>query len=125
MDSTSKYCLITGASRGLGKVLAGHFWKQGWSLIMLARGQHALVEVFHFLGERAGQSLHMIVADLAQPRESERVVETAKSLVPRLDALINNAGIQGAVGRAWKNDWDEWLETVRVNLLAPRWGFVA
>lgn len=119
MDSANKYCLITGASRGLGKVLAGHFWKQGWSLILLARGKQVLVEVVRFLGERVGQSLHTIVADLAQPGEVERVVEIAKSLVPKLDALINNAGIQGAIGPVWENDWDEWLETVRVDLLAP------
>ena len=29
-----RYCLITGASRGLGKALAEHFWQQGWSLIL-------------------------------------------------------------------------------------------
>jgi NAD(P)-dependent dehydrogenase (short-subunit alcohol dehydrogenase family) len=119
MDSANKYCLITGASRGLGKALAEHFWQQGWSLILLARGQQVLSEVVRALGERAGQSLHTIVADLARQEEIERVGETAKSLVPRLDALINNAGILGAVGPTWENDWNDWLETLRVDLLAP------
>jgi NAD(P)-dependent dehydrogenase (short-subunit alcohol dehydrogenase family) len=119
MDSANKYCLITGSSRGLGKTLAEHFWQRGWSLILLARGQQVLNEVVRSLGERAGQSLHTIVADLARPEEIERVGETAKSLVPRLDALINNAGIQGAVGPTWENDWNEWLDTLRVDLLAP------
>ena len=114
-----RYCLITGASRGLGKALAEHFWQQGWSLILLARGQPVLREVLRALGKRAGQSLHMIIADLARPEEIERVGETAKSLVPRLDALINNAGIQGAVGPTWENDWNEWLDTLRIDLLAP------
>lgn len=114
-----RYCLITGTSRGLGKVLAEHFWQQGWSLILLARGQHALNEVVRSLGERAGQSLHTIVADLARPGEIQRIAETAKSLVPRLDTLINNAGIQGAVGPLWENDWDEWLDILQVDLLAP------
>lgn len=114
-----RYCLITGASRGLGKALAEHFWQQGWSLILLARGQPVLSEVLRALGKRAGQSLHMIIADLARPEEIERVGETAKSLVPRLDALINNAGIQGAVGPTWENDWNEWLDTLRIDLLAP------
>lgn len=119
MDSANKYCLITGSSRGLGKALAEHFWQRGWSLILLARGQQDLSEVVRSLDERAGQSLHTIVADLARPEEIERVGETAKSLVPRLDTLINNAGIQGAVGPVWENDWGEWLETLQVDLLAP------
>lgn len=118
-SETKKTCLITGASRGLGKVLAGHFWHRGWSLILLARRQQVLSEVVRSLGEREGQSLHMIVADLAAPGEIERIVETAKSLVPRLAALINNAGIQGAVGPIWENEWNEWLKTIQVDLLAP------
>jgi NAD(P)-dependent dehydrogenase (short-subunit alcohol dehydrogenase family) len=114
-----RYCLITGASRGLGKVLAKHFWQRGWNLILLARSQQVLSEVVHSLGERSRQSLHAIVANLAHPEEIERVVETAKSLVPRLDTLINNAGIQGSVGPVWENDWKEWLETLHVDLIAP------
>ncbi len=114
-----RYCLITGASRGLGQMLAEHFWNQGWSLILLARGQQALNDVVMSLQERAGQSVHMIVADLADPTEIEQIVKTAVSLFPRLDALINNAGIQGAVGPLWENDWDEWQDTLQVNLLAP------
>lgn len=117
--SQKKYCLITGATRGLGKALAEHFWQQGWSLVLVARKQQALNEVVRFLGDRDSQSLHTIVADLAHPGEVERIVETAKSLVPRLDALINNAGIQGAVGPLWENEWNEWLATIKVDLLAP------
>ena len=118
-SETEKICLITGASRGLGKALAEHFWQKGWSLILLARGQLPLNEVVRSLGERTGQSLHTIVADLAHQGEVERIVETAKSLLPRLDTLINNAGIQGAVGPIWENEWNEWLETIQVDLLAP------
>ena len=114
-----RYCLITGASRGLGKTLAEHFWRQGWSLILLARGQQSLSEVVYSLGSRAGQSLYTIVADFVRAGEVERVVETTKSLIPRLDTLINNAGIQGSVGPTWENDWNEWLDTLRIDLLAP------
>ena len=71
------------------------------------------------MGARADQSLHTIVADLVRPGEVERIVETARSLVPRLDTLINNAGIQGPIGPVWANEWDEWLATLQVDLLAP------
>jgi NAD(P)-dependent dehydrogenase (short-subunit alcohol dehydrogenase family) len=118
-ERQEKICLITGASRGLGKALAEHFWRRRWNLVLVARKQQALDEVACFLGEKSDQTVHTIVADLAQPNQIEQLVETAKSLVPRLDALINNAGIQGAVGPVWKNDWDAWLETLQVDLLAP------
>lgn len=117
--SQKRYCLITGASRGLGKAIAKYFWQQGWSLILLARDHHALNEVVRTLGEREGQSVSTLGADLSRPEEIERIVEAAKSLTPRLDALINNAGIQGAVGPVWENNWQQWLETLQVDLLAP------
>ncbi len=114
-----RYCLITGASRGLGQVFAKCFWDLGWSLILVARGQQALNDVVMTLQQRADQRVHIIVADLADPTKIERIAKTAISLFPRLDALINNAGIQGPVGPLWENDWDEWQDTIQVNLLAP------
>jgi NAD(P)-dependent dehydrogenase (short-subunit alcohol dehydrogenase family) len=117
--SEKRYCMITGASRGLGKVLVDHFWQLGWSLILLARNQQALNEVRLSLDERSGQSVHVIVADLACLGEIHLFVEMAKSMFPRLDALINNAGIQGSVGPLWKNNREEWFGTLNVDLLAP------
>lgn len=113
------YCLITGATRGLGKVLAGHFWQHGWSLILSARDQNVLNQVTSALGDRQGQSLNTIAGDLAYPDEVERIVKTAKSMFPRLDVLINNAGIQGTIGPLWENKWEDWQKTIQVNLLAP------
>ncbi len=114
-----RFCLITGASRGLGRVLAGHFWQQGWSLILVARSERGLAEVISSLGTRGDQSAYAIPGDLAHPEEVRRVVEEAQAHSRRLDALINNAAIQGAVGPLWKVDWTEWAGTLQVDLLAP------
>lgn len=114
-----RYCLITGASRGLGRALAHKFWRQGWNLVLLARDEEALGEVVSAVGAQAGQSLQVLAADLGRPGEVERVVDVTRSLVPRLDALINNAGIQGPIGPVWANGWDEWLDALQVDLLAP------
>lgn len=112
-------CLITGASRGLGRVLSQYFWHQGWNLILVARNKQGLIEIIRSLGERKDQSADAIVADLTDPGGAVRVIEEARSLVQTLDVLINNAAIQGAVGSLWENDWDKWLETLQVDLLAP------
>src|SRR6185503_10747901 len=36
-----------------------------------------------------------------------------------LHILVNNAALVGPIGPAWENDWDDWQQTLRVNLLAP------
>lgn len=114
-----RYCLITGASRGLGRALAEQFWRQGWTLVLLARDQHALSGAADALGSGTDQSLHTVVADLVRPGEADRILESTRSLIPRLDCLINNAAVQGPVGPLWANPWDEWLDALRVDLLAP------
>lgn len=78
-----------------------------------------LMEVIESLGAKPGQSVHMVVADVTQEEEIGKLGPAIQSLVPRLDIAINNAGIQGAIGPAWENDWAEWLDTLRTNLLAP------
>ena len=117
--SEERFCLITGASRGLGRYLAERFWDWNWSLVLLARSRPALVELTGSLGARQGQSKHMIVADLTHEDQIGQLDHVLRSLVPRLDVVINNAGIQGSIGPAWENDWDEWMDTLRTNLLAP------
>lgn len=114
-----KICLITGASRGLGRALAEYFWHQGWGLVLTARKEKALNELASSLARGPTRTLHTIAADLEQPDQVERIVEIAKSVVPRLDALINNAGTQGTVGPLWQNDWKAWRETLQVDLFAP------
>ncbi len=119
MKKNSNYCLITGASRGLGKVLAEHFWDQGWNLILLARDQQALNAISHNLGKRPNQNVHTVVADLSQLGEVKRIASQIELLAPEIDTLINNAGTQGPIGPSWENDWAEWQKTLQVNLIAP------
>jgi 3-oxoacyl-[acyl-carrier protein] reductase len=115
----SRYCLITGASRGLGRELAEAFWAAGWSLILVARSRDGLAEVAAQLGVREAQSVNTICADLNDIAEVERIVVAAKTMAPRLEMLINNAAIQGPIGPLWENDWALWEATIRINLLAP------
>jgi len=119
MDSNHPYCLITGASRGLGSALAKSFWANGWSLILVGRSQADLQGVVEAMGERPGQKAHVFEQDLSAPDAAVNIVGAAKQVTPTLDALINNAAIQGAVGSLWINDWSEWEATIRVDLLAP------
>ena len=91
-----RFCLITGASRGLGRFLAERFWNWNWSLVLLARSRPALMEVIESLGARDGQSVHMIVADLTHEAEIGQLGHVIRSLVPRLDVVINNRSVRRA-----------------------------
>jgi NAD(P)-dependent dehydrogenase (short-subunit alcohol dehydrogenase family) len=115
----TKTCLITGASRGLGKALTHYFWQQGWSLILISKQNDALQKVAHSLKKQNNQSVHVIRADLSKSDEINHIVATAQAAFPKLDLLINNAAIQGPIGPLFENDASKWKETIQINLLAP------
>jgi 3-oxoacyl-[acyl-carrier protein] reductase len=115
----NRNCLITGATRGLGDVLTRAFWEAGANLILVARRALDLDRLINSLGERAGQEVTALPADLADPAAGPRIVGLIQAKISRLDVLINNAAVQGPVGPLWENDWNEWLKTFQVDLLSP------
>ena len=114
-----RYCLITGSTGGLGAALTRAFWEGGAHLLLVARNAADLDRQASSLESRPGQLALRFAADLAQPEEVQRLGESLRSQVPRLDVLINNAAIQGPIGPLWRNEWHSWLAAVQVDLLAP------
>lgn len=111
--------LITGATRGLGAVLASAFWAAGAHIAAVARSKESLIRLMHGLPATDGQEFVPIAVDLAEPEAPSQVEQAIVEKWNGLDILINNAGIQGPVGPLETNSWPGWEETLRVDLLAP------
>jgi NAD(P)-dependent dehydrogenase (short-subunit alcohol dehydrogenase family) len=87
-----KTALITGASRGLGLALAQGLARRGWQLIIDARGEAALTEVYHELSELT--QVTAVAGDVNDKAHRRALVAAARAL-GGLDAVVNNAGILG------------------------------
>jgi NAD(P)-dependent dehydrogenase (short-subunit alcohol dehydrogenase family) len=83
--------LITGASRGLGLVLARRFAAEGAHVAILARGGAALADAAQEL-RASGADIDAFEADISKPAEAERAVHRLISRWGRIDVLVNNAG---------------------------------
>jgi 3-oxoacyl-[acyl-carrier protein] reductase len=116
---SKSWVVITGASRGLGAYLANSFWGVGWNIALVARDHAALSQVCKDLPLRPDQSAVIFQCDLAQPAEVTALVKKITGQLPRLDALINNAGIHGPIGPLVENNLTFWNEAFQVNLMAP------
>jgi NAD(P)-dependent dehydrogenase (short-subunit alcohol dehydrogenase family) len=95
-DGKGRTALITGATDGVGRVVACELAKQGWRVLVHGRDRRrgeALVREI----EQAGGSATFLAADLASLAEVRRLADAVKQQTDRLDLLINNAGI-GSVG---------------------------
>ena len=115
-----RVAVITGASRGLGLAVAGEYVAAGASVVLCARDavrlDAARIQVAGFCTEN--QQVLALPADVAVPGDAARLVAATRAAFPRLHILVNNAAVQGPVGRVWECDPAEWEHTFRVNLLS-------
>lgn len=91
-EFTDLGCLVTGASAGIGREIAGLLADEGARLVVTARRQDRLVELCEDLSRRGAKEAHLVVADLAEPDGVERVIEAAEAALGHVDVLVNNAG---------------------------------
>lgn len=111
-DLAGRRVVITGAGRGLGRVLAGAFDAAGARLGLVARSAAALEEV-------AGTLRHAPLVCPGDVRDEKFNDEVAGGMVERfggVDAWICNAGVSPVVKPVAETTPDAWREIVDVNL---------
>jgi len=109
--------LITGANRGLGLTFAKQYAAAGWRVYAGCRAPDEADTLNAVAATTAGQvSVHGLdIGDGA----SVAALATELKGAP-LDVLLNNAGIYlGEKEGFGETDYDDWLETLRINTLAP------
>ena len=91
MKLEGKTAIVTGASQGLGKIIAAEFLAAGADVVMCARDEQLLERVHAELtGEcgNRGQRLSYVKADVSQREDVERLVDFALSREGKLDILV-------------------------------------
>lgn len=88
-----KVALITGASQGIGKVVAGALAREGMHLILAARSVDKLEAVATEL-RKSGVRVLTVQTDVSKREELERLVATSVAEFGAIDVLVNNAGIE-------------------------------
>jgi 3-oxoacyl-[acyl-carrier protein] reductase len=109
--------IVTGASRGLGRLITIELANAGTDVLMVGRDEHALAQTAEAASEIAA-SLHPFVCDLSRPDAAETVILAARQL-GEVDILINNAAIQGPIGSLWEIDFAAFEATMRIDFLLP------
>jgi short-subunit dehydrogenase len=114
----NKTAVVTGATKGLGRAIAEIFAENGFDLCVCARTEADLEAMQADWQERFPQSkLRAFPADLGKKSEVLEFVTFVKKTCPRLDVLVNNAGIYLPGGVA--DEPEGTLETLlEINLLS-------
>jgi uncharacterized oxidoreductase len=103
VDPAHAYVLITGGSNGIGRCLATRFLAAGSRVLVTGRSPEKLEEAAREL-----PGLLTFVNDIGKAAEREALAGHVQSIMPGLNVLINNAGIQRRVPLA--TDEAPWAE---------------
>jgi NAD(P)-dependent dehydrogenase (short-subunit alcohol dehydrogenase family) len=104
-----KRCLVTGASRGIGRASAELLAAEGARLLLVARDGEALAAA-------APAGAELLADDVTEPDAGERIVAACVQRLGGIDALVNNAGTSfvKALDELSEDDWErQWQLNVR------------
>jgi NAD(P)-dependent dehydrogenase (short-subunit alcohol dehydrogenase family) len=85
--------LITGATDGLGRHLAGQLARSGARVMVHGRDADRARRVRDELDGAASGRAEVVLADLADLRQVDRLADAVRERFDRLDVLVNNAGV--------------------------------
>jgi len=110
-----KVAIITGGGTGIGAAIARRFVAEGAKVCIAGRRENVLEQVVASLP--SGSAI-MCQGDVSEPKDIDRIIETAISFGKGINILVNNAGI-GTDGSITDANLDEWRKTLEVNLIGP------
>jgi 3-oxoacyl-[acyl-carrier protein] reductase len=106
--------IVTGASRGIGRVIANLFAKEGANVVLVARDEDQLKTLKASIQENGGNAI-FVQADVSNPKDMERMVDQTLSQYKRIDILCHNAGIYPHA-RLENMTLEQWEMVINVNL---------
>jgi len=112
-----KIAVVTGSSRGIGKVIAESFLAEGASVYITGRDPDRLAETHSELSGTYGEKVLSFQGDLTDPETIIRLTHTVESDQKRLDIVVANIGT-GRYPSGWMVKDEVWLESLQTNLMA-------
>jgi 3-oxoacyl-[acyl-carrier protein] reductase len=109
----TRTCLVTGASRGIGRGTAKVMAAEGCRVAIVARRAALLEELADEIASLGLERPLVVAEDLASDGGIERVRDRVLAAFDGLDVLINNAGSSRPV--KWDATEEQWQEGMRLN----------
>lgn len=107
-----KVALVTGGASGIGEGIVRRFVEEG-AKVLIVDLQDARAEA---LVSELGVATAFVHADVADEAQVAGAVDTAVARFGRLDCMVNNAGILGAIGPVAGIEYAAWHRTIDVLL---------
>lgn len=111
----NKICLVTGATRGIGRAIAKMLLEEGAQVAICGRDQSAVDKAVKELHAQTGGKVAGKAADVRNHEDIAGLFRYIDSAFGGLDVLVNNAGV-GVFRSVSDLSVEEWLLTLETNL---------
>jgi L-fucose dehydrogenase len=115
LQLTNKVVLITGGAKGIGAAISRGVAREGAVPVIVDRDASAAEQLQAEL-QRSGATSHAITTELAVAGNCSQAVDETVRLTGRLDALVNNAGVNDRIGLEHGSP-EQYVASLQRNLL--------
>lgn len=115
MADNGKYVLVTGGTSGIGYELAKRFAREGYNLVIVARGEEGLEKTATEIREQFGVAVETISKDLFDPGQAFELYDDLRARNITINVLVNNAA-QGEYGEFTETDIRKELDIIHLNI---------
>jgi NAD(P)-dependent dehydrogenase (short-subunit alcohol dehydrogenase family) len=106
-----RVAIVTGASKGIGRVMSQMFAREGAKVVCAARSEALVKETAALIRDAGGEAVP-VVADAGTEAGARAIVDAGTQAFGGLDTLVNNAGDGGPTKPVHEYTTDDWFYTV-------------
>ena len=108
---TDRVAIVTGASKGIGRVMSGLFAREGAKLVCAARSEALVNETVAMIRAAGGEAV-AVTGDASTEDGARAIVAAGVTAFGRVDTLVNNAGDGGPTKPIQDYTTEDWFYTV-------------
>lgn len=107
--------MVTGGARGIGGAISQLLAQEKAIPIIVGKDEKDNIEIVKEIERKGGQSFY-VTAELTQPLECKKAVDTVIKNFDRIDGLVNNAGVNDGIGLE-KGNYEAFMASLHKNLV--------
>ena len=118
LSLNGKWALITGASRGIGRLAAQALAGHGCNVILLSRDTAHTEALAQELSQKV--SVRQVACELSDPQSVSSAIAAIDAMNIPVDILLNNAGVQIAYRTDyWQTPVSDYAVSFQINTISP------
>lgn len=115
LNLKNKVIIVTGGSKGIGLGITETLVKEGAIPVIISRNKASVEAVINKIHAEEKEA-HYAIAELTDPEQCKKAVETTIEKYGRIDGVVNNAGVNDGVSLE-NGNYEDFMESLKRNLV--------